>query len=662
MQAQGATRPLPRGVVVPVVDDLGAFDEEDPLGRAPVADGQPEPLEVLLPLRLVLARVEEHGRADERDGVVLGRALGDDDVVDEGPHRCLELEGVAPLLADLDLAHLLGQGRAPVVADGLGPAGQQPVAQLEGGDAVVLVVVGDLGDERSGLVVAALGAGGGELVVDDDALRAPLDLALAGVHVEGLELLDRVRALRHPDAGSHDGVEVDEDAVAQQLVDVVLAHAVPGGEPQQRRRLVGRVVVDVQVGPAAAPGGEVLDEVDEGAPLLRPVVGPEGPEPWRAGVDLDHPEEVLQAPGRRPALLPQRVALEVEEDVALAGAGHPAQGVGVDDLVPDAALGVGVLGELEAGLRAEALEHRRADVGDRALVGREVLDGGDPGVEEPAAGGPAHPGDEEEVAVGLDLHLAHGAPPAGQPARVAPPGRAATLEVVGEQPLEAAAPRAVDRQDVGQGDVVHVAPTEHEPGHRSHRDPGAVEEGGVGRDLEQGGDVLVPGQLGVADQPPVVGPLEEVGPPDEPAVEEGGLGEHHGVTRQGVEGGAHRLGQARRGVLRRRQLADPTGVQPAQPAQLGVLVLVAEGRDPGEHRVGGVVDRLAQPPDDVEPGDERELAQRRRAQVARADDEALLVAEEEHDPNLRRSSDNLGERRHPPQIQLGNHIRQCQCS
>ena len=63
----------------------------------------------------------------------------------------------------------------------------------------------------------------------------------------------RVGALRHPDGGAHDGVEVDEDAVAQQLVDLVLAHAVPGREPEQGGRLVGGVVVDVQVGPLPAP-------------------------------------------------------------------------------------------------------------------------------------------------------------------------------------------------------------------------------------------------------------------------------------------------------------------------------------------------------------------------------------------------------------------------
>ena len=43
------------------------------------------------------------------------------------------------------------------------------------------------------------------------------------------------------------GIQVDEHAVAQQVVDLVLADAVAPGQPQQRCLLVGRVVVDVHV-------------------------------------------------------------------------------------------------------------------------------------------------------------------------------------------------------------------------------------------------------------------------------------------------------------------------------------------------------------------------------------------------------------------------------
>ena len=46
-----------------------------PSAHPPVADREPQPLEVRLPDRLVLAGVEEHRRGDERDRLLLGRAL-----------------------------------------------------------------------------------------------------------------------------------------------------------------------------------------------------------------------------------------------------------------------------------------------------------------------------------------------------------------------------------------------------------------------------------------------------------------------------------------------------------------------------------------------------------------------------------------------------------
>ena len=196
-------------------------------------------------------------------------------------------------------------------------------------------------------------------------------------------------------------------------------------------------MVDVQVGPlrdgaSVEPG----DEVDEGLPLGLAVVGPEGAEHRCAGVDLDDAEEVLQAPGARAALGPQRVALEVEEDVAGARARHPAQGVGVGDLGAHAAVGVALLLELEPGLLAQPVEGRGAHVGDRLGAHGELVDRGDAGVEQLAAGRPAHAGHEQEVAGGLDLGLADLAPAAGEPQRVAPRGR-----LVGRAVLRGAARR-----------------------------------------------------------------------------------------------------------------------------------------------------------------------------------------------------------------------------
>ncbi len=76
----------------------------------------------------------------------------------------------------------------------------------------------------------------------------------------------------------HDGVQVDEDAVAQEVVDLLLVDAVPRGDREQVRALVVGVVVDVQVGVDAAARVDVVDERDERVTLRREVVRPQGVE------------------------------------------------------------------------------------------------------------------------------------------------------------------------------------------------------------------------------------------------------------------------------------------------------------------------------------------------------------------------------------------------
>ena len=182
------------------------------------------------------------------------------------------------------------------------------------------------------------------------------------------------------------------------------------------------------------------------------------------GVDLDDAEQVLQAPGARAALGPQRVALEVEEDVAGARSRHPAQGVGVGHLGADATGGVALLLELEPGLLTQPVEGRSAHVGDRLGAHRELVDGRDAGVDQLAAGRPAHPGHEQEVAGGLDLGLADLAPAAGEPQRVAPAGRPGGVAVCEQQRVEAGAAGEVDGHDVVEGEVAHVTAADDEPG------------------------------------------------------------------------------------------------------------------------------------------------------------------------------------------------------
>ena len=100
-----------------------------------------------------------------------------------------------------------------------------------------------------------------------------------------------------------------------------------------------------------------------------------------------------------------------------------------------------------------------------------------------------------------------------------------------------------------------------------------------------------------------------------------------------------RPGEVVGGVAGPLELHDEPRVRPRQPAQLGLLVLVAQGDDPLRHRVVVDCHPLGASEGDVEVADQGELAGRRRAQVAGADDEPTVVAEEEHAPNLTPGTD-----------------------
>ena len=104
-----------------------------------------------------------------------------------------------------------------------------------------------------------------------------------------------------------------------QLVHGVLAGNVHDGELAQGRLLIGGVVVDVHVRVVLPALLHIVQEVQEGLLLRLPVVGPERPKtPADTGPrrGLDDAEQVLEPPDARWPVLPQRIALEVEEDVA----------------------------------------------------------------------------------------------------------------------------------------------------------------------------------------------------------------------------------------------------------------------------------------------------------------------------------------------------------
>ena len=115
-------------------------------------------------------------------------------------------------------------------------------------------------------------------------------------------------------------MQVDEDLAAQQRVHRVLARRVHAHELLQRRRLVGAVVVDVHVGVPCEPLVEEVDQRLERPALLCPVVRPDrlvSPHCAVAGAGIAHQqakEEVQTA--RR---LPERIALDIEDDVARRG-------------------------------------------------------------------------------------------------------------------------------------------------------------------------------------------------------------------------------------------------------------------------------------------------------------------------------------------------------
>ena len=139
----------------------------------------------------------------------------------------------------------------------------------------------------------------------------------------------------------------------------------PGREREQVRSFVGRVVVDVQVRIFRPSLLDVGEKFDESGAFLGERVCPERHERL---VRLNEPEEVVDPPlvdGRGcprglPRLEVERVALEVEEDVALVGRGQHGERRRIVELdlgyLPD-----GLRPHLQLGLRAQNGDGRVGD-------------------------------------------------------------------------------------------------------------------------------------------------------------------------------------------------------------------------------------------------------------------------------------------------------------
>ena len=111
----------------------------------------------------------------------------------------------------------------PELLDRLRAQLEQPVAEEPRRDAVLAVVLVDLTKQR---VVARLHP----LLEDDDRGAAVLDFRAPLEVEEGLHLLEPVAGTRGADAVADDRQQVDEDAAAEEVVELRLARAVAAHE------------------------------------------------------------------------------------------------------------------------------------------------------------------------------------------------------------------------------------------------------------------------------------------------------------------------------------------------------------------------------------------------------------------------------------------------
>ena len=372
---------------VPVGDDLVPLGDEHAAAVGPFLHRIVDPVEVRPPERLVFALVEALGRGVHRDGDLV-RIAGLDAVPGEFEQRPLDVvDGNGFGGVGAARHRLRAAGRHP----GFDGARHQPVPQPTGGAAVVAVVVLDGFQDRRGAVGVPGVAQFTEPGVFGDRRRRGGDLAVAQfvAHVERLEALDAVVLGAHPDALAHQGIQIDEHAVAQQFVDLLLADPVAARQPQQRALLVGRVVVDVHARIPLAPLAHQGQEVAQRLTFFGAVVGPEGME--LIG-DAEHAPQVLQPP-LVPVGGPQRITLEVEEQVALVRVGQHHQGLGVDHAVRRQS--VGPVGHLQPGLLGQRRHGAGRQFRHRPGVRRQVVHGRDAGIDQPRALTDPHAGDQQ---------------------------------------------------------------------------------------------------------------------------------------------------------------------------------------------------------------------------------------------------------------------------
>ena len=493
----------------------------------------------------------------------------------------------------------------------LDPEVFEPVPQPQVADHVIAVVALDALElvGLGSLDVAELEP----LLEGHDARARVAQVDLPYEAVERLHLLDRIALDRRAQRLADDAQQVDQDPLAQELVDLCLARPVAPHQALQGGRLVRRVVVDVEVRVAFEALHEEVHQALEGAPLAveRELVGLVArPDRGELVVDVEDPEEVVEAVVER-----VRIALDVEEEIAGRGRrerGEPAieldRRVGGRDeqLVRQSILAPAL--ELDPRLLTDPYQCRGADVLEwrfhRQRQVAERFEGRDATLDQRTTLSRGDPGDEAQVIVAAAAGSAFGRPTTDIAVldgfRVRARRWVGRWRLVGKRPEEAVSCAAV----VGH-EVVDPEPL-HRPGAAAERDVqplgtdilDPLELVDVRADLEDGARLDVAGELRIGDLVVVraparrplgrVHPQQEVGMPAEGAVEEGRLIDHVGA-------GGHRLdGHGGRGTeslaaIRRRPVGRDLDHVAARRAQIGEeprLMLEAAATDDVELRVG----------------------------------------------------------------------------
>ena len=434
--------------------DLGASRRRRRRCVGPLVDRVAEPVEVRPPERLVLAPVVAERRGQHRDRGLLGGAVA------RRRRRRAAASVRRELVGDLrrrtpsrDRLRRHVAARRPRWRE---PAASRAAAGWRGSRSGCSPRSPRARSRprRRAPVVAQLAVAG---VLDDRVGRGGhLAGAQLVAHVERLELLDAVAVpTRMLCAPTGTGRRARRRAAGRRPRPRRRRSGRPAAAaPSSRRPRSGRCAVRV----ALRRLRTIARKSTQRLPLLGPVVRPERAGTRRSASST--PEQVLQPPlaavGR-----PQRVALEVEEQVALVGLGQHLSGCA--STTSNGGLPSIARRDLQPGLRGQRVDRARGQLGHRAVVRGQVRARGDarrrsagragwPACRRPAAGrrargpGSRTPGSGSRRARSSSSHDTGGA--AG--------------EVVVEQPLQRRAPGPVDREQVVDAVAADGAVAEHQ--------------------------------------------------------------------------------------------------------------------------------------------------------------------------------------------------------